>query len=224
MRFPNWPSPHVLLCVVLAFFSQLDHGLCGEETQTLSQQDVSTRDSSQTKGASPVDSGRGIGEYVPTFYSRVVTGPLMNRSVCYVCRNGQRPVVMVFLREVGKESVPLLKQIDDLVDDHRAEGLRSFGVYVCDDPSEAVPVVQTFSFDNKLSLPLTVASTAIAEPHCQNIHVDADVTVVLYRNRKVVESFGYERGHVDRTQIQSIKTSIEKLLKARRTATADDAN
>ena len=48
----------------------------------------------------PLRSGRAVGEYVPTFYVRAVNGPLMNKSVCFVCRNGSRPVVMVLLQEM----------------------------------------------------------------------------------------------------------------------------
>ncbi len=44
-----------------------------------------------------------VGEEVPSFYVRTVTGPLAGKSVCYVCRHGDRPVVMVLLRELGPE-------------------------------------------------------------------------------------------------------------------------
>lgn len=162
---------------------------------------------------SQILSGRDIGDYVPTFYTRAVTGPLMNRSVCYVCRNGQRPVVMVFFRKLPGDFKPLLKQVDRLVDNHRAEGLRSFGVFVSKDPSDAISQVQTFSFDHKIALPLTVASTTVAEPHCQNIHEDADVTVVLYQKRRVVKRYAFRSGEVKSSQIQAVSQSIQQLLK-----------
>ncbi|MCA9070021.1 MAG: hypothetical protein KDA84_13910 [Planctomycetaceae bacterium] len=166
-------------------------------------------------GEGSLQSGRDVGDYVPTFYTRAVTGPLMNRSVCYVCRNGQRPVVMVVLRKLGDDFKPLLKQLDSLVDNHRAEGLRSFGVFVSEDPSEAISKVQTFSFDHKITLPLTVASTTIAEPHCQNIHEDADVTVVLYEKRRVVKRYAFRTGELKPPQIQKVSQSIQQLLKPR---------
>lgn len=186
-----------------------------------------SKDGSQAESSPATDehgllSGRDIGEYVPTFYTRAVTGPLMNRSVCYVCRNGQRPVVMVFLRKLGDDFKPLLKQVDRLVDNHRAEGLRSFGVYVSEDPSDAISQVQTFSFDHKITLPLTVASTAVAEPHCQNIHEEADVTVVLYQKRRVVKRYAFRVGEVKSPQIREVSQSIQQLLKA--PSPSDDAS
>ncbi len=167
---------------------------------------------SRTSPQTPLDSGRKVGDYVPTFYTRAVTGPLMNRSVCYVCRNGQRPVVMVLLQKLGPDVKPLLKQMDTLVDDHRAQGLRSFGVYVSNDPTKAISAVQTFSFDHKISIPLTVASPAVAEPSCQNLDPEADVTLVLYQNRRVVKRFAFRQEDIKTSQLQSVKKSVHQLL------------
>jgi hypothetical protein len=138
-----------------------------------------------------LQSGRQVGESVPEFHSRVVTGPLRNRSVCYVCRNGGRPVVMLLLRRVGPEIEPLLRDIDRLVDANRAAGLRSFAVVLCDEPGRAAPEVQTFAFDHKIDTPLSVATDAVAAPNCQNVHPDAAVTVVLYRQRRVESTFAF---------------------------------
>ena len=76
----------------------------------------------------PLESGLKVGEHVPSFYTRAVTGPLMNKSVCYVCRNGQRPVVMVLMRRIDAELKPLMKSLDRLVDGNRAAGLGRDGI------------------------------------------------------------------------------------------------
>src|SRR5262245_44631175 len=116
-----------------------------------------TSDSSSTEVIAPLQSGLKVGEKVPTFYVRAVTGPLKNKSVCYVCRNGDRPVVMLFVRQITPELKKLLKRIDGEVDEHRAAGLRSFGVFVANDSKEVLPQVQTLAFDEKINLPLTIA-------------------------------------------------------------------
>ena len=73
----------------------------------------------------PIRSGRDIGQPVPSFYVRAVTGPLRNKSVCYVCRNGSRPCVMILFRNTGPALGKLLKEIDKVVDRNRVAGLRS---------------------------------------------------------------------------------------------------
>src|SRR4029079_15241118 len=93
--------------------------------------------------ASPLASGPKVGEKVSTFYVRAVTGPLKSKSVCYVRRNGDRPVVMLFIRQITPELKTLLKGIDAEVDRSRASGLRSFGVFLPGDGAELLPQVQT---------------------------------------------------------------------------------
>ena len=72
--------------------------------------------------------------------------------------------------------------------------------------------MQTFSFDNKITLPLTVASDAIAEPHCQNLDAQAEVTVVLYNKRRVVNRFAFREGEIQSGEIKQVAQAITKLL------------
>jgi hypothetical protein len=163
----------------------------------------------ENTAAAPLNSGPGLGEYVPTFYSRAVTGPLMNKSVCYVCRNGQRPVVAVFVRSFEPKLKSLLQNIDRVVDRNRLIGLRSFSVKLGSDPFRDISAVQTFSFNNKIDMPFTVASEAVAVPSCQNIHSNAAITVVFYRKRRVEKTFVFRTGEMTtdevRTVIQGVK-------------------
>lgn len=148
-------------------------------------------------GSSALVSGRAIGERVPQFYSRVVTGPLMNRSVCFVCRYGDRPVVMVLARKMGPELRPLLRNVDRVVEQHRAGGLRSFGVLVSDQAFPAIGSVQTFAFNNRIAMPLTVGSETITDSSAQNLHADAVVTIVLYHRQTVAARFALRAEELD---------------------------
>lgn len=156
----------------------------------------------------PFSSGRTIGDDVPYFYVRAVTGPMMNRSVCYVCRNGQRPVVMVLMQKLTPAARDLLVEIDGVVNVSRAQGLRCFGVFVSDEPMQAVSNVQTFAFDGKIEMPLTVGAPMVALPTCQNLNPEADVTVVLYRRRKVVASYAFRDETLDRESVEQLATTI----------------
>lgn len=156
-----------------------------------------------------IESGRAVGDVVPQFYSRVVTGPLMNRSVCYVCRYGERPVVLVVLRQIGPELRPLLKNIDRIVEAHRAKGLRSVGVYLADQSFPAISAVQTFGFNNRIAMPLTVGTEAVATETCQNIAPAAAVTVVLYDKRRVVRKFALRAEELDVERFTPIVTALK---------------
>jgi len=161
------------------------------------------------KTTKPLKPALKTGDEVASFYSRAVTGPLMNKSICYVCRNGERPVVMVLLRRIDPELKPLMQRIDRLVDKNRANGLRGFGVLIGDDSVQATSTVQTFAFNNKLSLPITVAGEAAAAG-IGSLPKDAAVTVVLYRKRKVVQTWCYRAGELKSAAVKDVVKRVER--------------
>lgn len=156
-------------------------------------------------------SGRAVGERVPQFFVRAVTGPLMNKSVCYVCRNGDRPVVMVLMRDVVEGVPTLLKELDQCIDRHRAVGLRGFGVLLTENQRTAISKLQTMAFDNQLSLPLTVSSTQLDAPSSQNLHPEAAVTVVLYHDQTVVTTHAFRNTELTTERIAQLMTSVKDL-------------
>ena len=164
----------------------------------------------------PLESGPKAGSTVNSFFVRAVTGPHRNRSVCYVCRYGARPVVMVFIQKVDPKLPALLKAIDEIVDDNRVSGLRSFGVLITDESSRAVPVLQTMAFDERIRMPLTAATTAVAGPGGNRLHRDAATTVVLYRRQKAVANLAFRRGKLDEEATERVLDGIEDLLETGR--------
>jgi hypothetical protein len=164
----------------------------------------------------PLQSGLKVGEKVPTFYVRAVTGPLKNKSVCYVCRNGDRPVVMIFVRQITPELTRLLKGIDDEVDRHRAAGLRSFAVFVTGESEELLPRVQTLAFDEKINLPLTIAAAPSDGSAGRTIDPDTVVTVILYRDQTVTANFALRAAEFN-------AEAIEAVLKSTRALAADES-
>lgn len=161
----------------------------------------------------PVASGPEIGSDVTSFYVRAVTGPLAGKSVCYVCRNGDRPVAMIFLRELGDDTSRLLKQLDRLVNDHRAHGLRCFVVLLTDKSQSDSARLQTLSFDEKLEIPLTIATDASANDSTRGIAPEAAVTVVLYNRLKVAARFGYRTGECDQAACESILHATGQMVR-----------
>lgn len=168
--------------------------------------------SGEAKSGKPLDSGPKTGSTVHSFFVRAVTGPHRNRSVCYVCRYGARPVVMVFIQKVDPKLPELLKAIDKIVDANRVTGLRSFGVLVTDESSRAVPVLQTMAFDERIRMPLTAATTAVAGPGGNRLHREAATTVVLYREQKAVTNLAFRHGKLDEAATKQVLGGIKELL------------
>jgi len=172
-----------------------------------------TADIKKSEVQQKLKSGPPVGSLVPSFYVRAVTGPLMNRSVCYVCRNGARPVVMVILRKLDPGYKEILSEIDSVVDKNRAVGLRSFGIYLSPEPTKDISHVQTFSFEGMIQMPLTIGADFSPGQSKHSIHPDAGMTIVLYRNRKVVENYSFAPGKPSRQQAEALRKGIDRLLK-----------
>lgn len=165
-------------------------------------------------GPPGLKSGLQPGDRVPSFYVRAVTGPLRNKSVCYVCRNGERPVVMVLIRDVTPELRKLLKEIDGILDAHRAEGLRGFGVFTGRDGKELLPAIQTLGFEEKLNLPLTISAASGDGAAAHALHPEAVVTVILYREQKVTANFAWRAGELTEGEIDRVRTALRALAAA----------
>lgn len=149
------------------------------------------------------------GDAVPNFYVRAVTGPLQGKSVCYVCRNGDRPVIMVLARKIIPRLDALLRELDQLVDSHRAEGLRGFGVFIGPDSRKLLPQVQTLAFENKLSIPLTLAAAPVEGPGLRGLPPQVAVSIVLYRNQKVFQAFRLSSEAIDDESFESIIETVK---------------
>ena len=159
----------------------------------------------------PLASGPAVGKEVPSFFVRAITGPQMNRSVCFVCRNGDRPVVMILLRRLESGASVVLKAVDELIDRRRADGLRAFGVMLSDEPSKVSPQLQTVSFDQKLNLPLGVGPEALGDRDSLCIDPVASVTLVAYRDRKVVWTSAFRSGELrdEPTRTRRLREVVE---------------
>ncbi len=208
-----WLLQRIADCALLAGISLVVLDL--QSSQAYTDESSATKIAQPASAADPqktLESGPKIGSTIHQFFVRAVTGPHRNRSVCYVCRYGSRPVVMVLIQESDPKIATLLKAIDSVVDDNRVSGLRSFGVLVTDESARAVPILQTMAFDEKIRMPLTAATTAIAGSSCHNLHEDAATTVILYRGQQAVRNFAFEMGGISERSIRPVMKSIEKLI------------
>lgn len=205
-QFGDFPMLAGILLIVSCLQISQTHG---DETSATT---ATKQPTSKAERRPTLQSGPEIGSTIHQFFVRAVTGPHRNRSVCYVCRYGSRPVVMVLLQKSDPQIALLLKEIDRIVDENRVSGLRSFGVLVTDESARAVPILQTMAFDEKISMPLTAATTAIAGTSCHNLHEDAATTVILYREQQTVKNFAFTQGEISERSIQPLLESIEVLI------------
>lgn len=157
---------------------------------------------------------------VPSFYVRAVTGSLRNRSVCYVCRHGERPVIMVLLYSTHPRLRMLMRNIDRVVDDHRADGLKSFGVYSPARSERPISDIQTFAFNGRIQTPLAIASAGTLPGLLHPPIEDCVATVVLYEGRRIRERFDLGKQDLAIGNLERVVAKIQAFGRSRASTAA----
>ena len=126
---------------------------------------------------------------------------------------------MLFVRDVTGALGMLLKQLDKAVAENKAADMRSFAVVLTDgsqaaNDSEATEAKLrgfTQKFEISDDVPLLIPTVpARLKPY--KIHQDAEVTVVLYRNYRAMDSFAFKAGELKEQDVKAIMAALPKII------------
>lgn len=107
-------------------------------------------------------------------------GVEVGANLCYRCRNGDRPQVIVFTRSTDPKVMELLRKIDKAVGENEDAKLRSFVNLLGDDKDELSAKAKAVAASSKTSrLPFVVPNEFENGPDNYGINTKAAVTVVL---------------------------------------------
>lgn len=157
-------------------------------------------------------SGLPVGDSVPPFQVRDVTGPSKGKSLCYRCQYGNRPVVTVFTREVNKSVTDLVSKIDAVVGKNKDAKMAAFVCVITEDADKVEKQLEEIAKDKKIeNTPLTIieGKTGPAE---YKLSKDAAVTVMMWNESKVVVNHAFEKADLDSKSIESLVADTKKLL------------
>lgn len=165
--------------------------------------------------ADSVKSGLPVGQSVPAFNVTDCTGPNEGKTLCYRCQYGNRPVVAVFTRRLSDDLSGLVKELDSAVGSHKDKDLKSFVVFMTDEPDAANSKLKAMASSGKISknVPLTVFQTSEG-PDGYQISPDADVTVLVWNKSKVAANEAFGKGQkVSADDVKRVVASVQKALK-----------
>ena len=205
------PGSHPIL------FAEMPEAVIGKETVNGNMAKAEIESSKPTSQRTQLQTGLKTGELVPTFFSRPTQGQFLNQSICLVCRNGDRPVVMVVSRKLTADLKLFLRNLDRLVDRHRKSGLKSFGVFLAEKPFLATSQVQTFLFNHQINMPFTVGSETVAADTCLKISSEAEQFVMIYHKRKVIATYGFRAEGFSKAAMRAILKKTQSLLTTTKT-------
>lgn len=159
--------------------------------------------------AGKVASGLKPGAEVGAFQVVDVSGPNKGKQLCYRCSYGGSPVVAAFVKPNAPEAEFLVTHIQKLADEHKAQNLRTFIVYM--GGPDVKPAIEKLTAEKKISIPVTFLpeGPSAADVGAYQISPEATSTVLMW-NKSTVRS---NLVNVDKTRWAEVTKAAEELLK-----------
>jgi hypothetical protein len=161
--------------------------------------------------AGSVVSGPQVGEKVPgPFKPLNVTGPEAGQASCQYCKNGTRPVAVVFVKAITPEVAQLLKKIDTATAMNKERGLGSY-VVLCTDTTGVDR--QLAAFAQQMQIQNTILTLYKAGgPEKYRLSPEANVTVLLYNHLTVKTNHAFKNGELTGAAMDAILADLGKML------------
>ena len=164
-----------------------------------------------------VTSGFQVGETVGAMTVTKVAGNPLDGitegvSLCYRCKLGTRPVVMVFTRTADAKLAKLLKKLDEEIEEHQDAKLTSFVNMLGTDTTSLKKDAAEFVKVNGIErIAFVVPEEAKNGPENYKISPDADLTVVCFKGGTVVANHALAKGQLSDQTIDAIVKAACKM-------------
>ncbi len=133
-------------------------------------------------------SGLKPGESVTPFNPDHISGPLAGTTKCFVCANGRRPSVQVWVNgESAQYVAKLAEHLEGQVQSHKEQQLRALIVVLTKDKAGTAKEYKNLIGDKASDVCLALLSPSDAAVGHYKINLDGSVknTVMVYRDMKI---------------------------------------
>ena len=166
--------------------------------------------------AEEVKSGLAAGKSIAPFYVTKTAGAesdgvACGDNLCYRCKNGSRPQVMVFTRSTDEKVVALVKQLDAQLKKHEDAQLRAFVNMLGDSKDAAAASVKKLATESKAQqVPFVVPNEFENGPEDYGISPKAELTIIIANEAKVVANHAV--ASAKDLNVDAVVGDIEKML------------
>jgi hypothetical protein len=166
-----------------------------------------------TAAAGDLKSGPQVGAKVPGPFAPLnVNGEDAGKKQCLYCKNGENPVAVVFARCAECPATQkLIKALDAATAKHSDCEMGSFVVFCADDDKLEGKLKELADKEHLKKIVLTIDTPT--GPAKYNISKDADVTVLLYKNREVKANYAFKKGELKDGDVDAIVADVSKITK-----------
>jgi hypothetical protein len=135
-------------------------------------------------------------------------------KLCYRCKYGGRPMVMVFTRKADEKVAGLVKKLDSAVTHNSDAKLAAFVNLLGDNQESLEAEAKKFGAKTKANnVPIVVPVEYENGPDNYGLNPKAEVTVILAVKGSVVANHALSKGELNDKAIESILADVPKLLK-----------
>jgi len=163
--------------------------------------------------AAEFKSGPQAGEKVPgPFHPLNINGEYAGKKNCLYCLAGDDPTVAIFARNANDPVLQkLIVAIDEATVKYAKAEMNSFAVF-CSDDVKMEAKLKDVAEKTKLKK-LVLAIEPENGPEKYNINKDAEVTILVYKDRIVTANFTFEKGKLSESDIGEVLSGITKIVK-----------
>jgi len=132
-------------------------------------------------------------------------------QLCYRCKNGAKPQVMVFTRVGGEAVAKLTKELNAAVAANEDKNLTAF-VNVMGDKAAAEKEAKTLAAGSD-KVPVVLPVELENGPANYGINPDADVTILIANKSTVVSSKGFKKDDLSAEAVAKVIEEVKAALK-----------
>jgi hypothetical protein len=131
-------------------------------------------------------------------------------ELCYRCKYGQSPMVMVFTRKGGSNVNEFVGQLDKAVAANKESKLKGLITILGDDQSTLKSQATAIATESGAkNIPVVVAADSETGPLSYRIDPASDMTVVVAKGGKVVNTHSFSADSVD---VAAVMKEVEQML------------
>jgi len=160
--------------------------------------------------ADPCVSGIPQGQKPGPYSFLVATGPQRGQQTCYVCETAEKPGVIVFARKLSDPLGKLLVKCDDWLLNQPKDTARAWMTVLGEKTVSLDDLAKWAKQAGLKNLPVGVHDDPIGPP-TYKLHDEADVTVLLFVNKKVIANFAFRAGELNDESIKKVTAALSTL-------------
>jgi hypothetical protein len=166
--------------------------------------------------AEEIKSGLAAGKGIAPFYVTKTAGAendgvACGDNLCYRCKNGSRPQVMVFTRSTDAKVVALVQKLDAALQKNEESQLRAFVNMLGESKDAAADSVKKLAAASKAThVPFVVPNEFENGPEDYGISPKAELTIIIANEAKVVANHAV--ASAKDLNVDSVLKDIEKML------------